>query len=87
MRVPGDTSAWHFCLGHVHCCTWGSKAHGAGPRMGCSCELWGQGFPSGLAAPQASYHTVSILGQPLQCQQRVVRLNYNIAHLILVWEH
>lgn len=34
-----------------------------------------------------SYHAVSVLSQPLQRQQRVVRLDYNIAHLILVWEN
>ncbi len=35
----------------------------------------------------AAHHTVCILGEPLQCEQRVVRLNDHVTHLILVWEN
>lgn len=35
----------------------------------------------------AAHHTVCVLSEPLQCEQRVVRLNDHIAHLILVWKN
>lgn len=57
------------------------------PVWGADLSCGDRAVSSGLAAPRASYHTVSVLSQPLQCQQRVVWLDYNIAHLILVWEH
>jgi len=66
-----------------------------GPRPTKSCVLGrlGTGLPhrSRLRCwsdPQWDpYHAVSVLSQPLQRQQRVVRLDHNIAHLILVWEN
>lgn len=35
----------------------------------------------------AAHHTVGVLSEPLQREQRVVRLNHHIAHLILVWKN
>lgn len=35
----------------------------------------------------AAHHAVCVLGEPLQREQRVVRLNDHVAHLILVWEN
>lgn len=35
----------------------------------------------------AAHHAVCILCEPLQCEQRVVRLNDHITHLVLVWEN
>lgn len=35
----------------------------------------------------AAHHAVCVLGEPLQCEQRVVRLNDHVTHLILVWEN
>lgn len=40
-----------------------------------------------LPLRSAAHHTVCILGEPLQREQRVVRLNNYVAHLILVREH
>lgn len=35
----------------------------------------------------AAHHTVCVLSEPLQREQRVVWLNNHIAHLILVWKN
>lgn len=68
-------------------------SYGTCPSKGCVFQRLGTGVPgwSWLCCwpdmQRNSYHTVSVLSQPLQCQQRVVWLDYNIAHLILVWEN
>lgn len=41
---------------------------------------------TGINQP-SPHHTVCILGEPLQREQRVVRLNNYVAHLVLVREH
>lgn len=35
----------------------------------------------------AAHHAVCVLGEPLQCEQRVVRLNDHVTHLVLVWKN
>ena len=34
-----------------------------------------------------THHTVCVLGQPLEREQRVVGLDHHIAHLVLVGKH
>jgi hypothetical protein len=37
--------------------------------------------------PAITYHTVCVQREPLQCQQRIVRLHYDVAGVSLVWKH
>lgn len=95
---PSGQGCTHCCA-----CGFASRLHAAAaltphsygtcPRKSCIFERLGTGLPrrSWLHCwpdtQRDSYHAVSVLSQPLQCQQRVVRLDYNIAHLILVREN